>query len=119
VGDVEADEGPRHALERQLALQFVDRVGGALVGLHRGELELLEQVRGVRSARSSSWRFEPRCGTSTRGALERLLEHRAVVEVERHEQLARALLRGAEVAAREKAERHVGIGVPVDVLEKR
>ena len=35
VRDVEADERARHRLEAELSSELVDRITGALVGLHR------------------------------------------------------------------------------------
>ena len=46
-GDVEADQGTRQPLQAELAAELIDGISCPLFGLHRRQLELLQQVPRV------------------------------------------------------------------------
>jgi len=117
-GVVEADERARELLQAEFLPEVVDGVGGALVGLLLGELELLEQVARVLLGQVDQLALRPALGgEDLRRALGRLLEELAVLEVEGDEQLARPG-RGLEVRADEVCGEHVAVGRLLDALEE-
>ena len=85
--DIEADERARQARQAELALQFVDGIGGTLVGFEGGEFELFQQMLCVlvgkvdeRAAGSALRNTDPR-------SIERRFQRFPVLEVEWHKEI--------------------------------
>jgi len=117
VRDVEADEGARDFLQSELALELVDGIARALFGRLAGEPCLLEQMSRILLGQIDQLSFRTPLRYEEPGALERLLDDRAVLDLERQHQLVRTLLQ-QPIRAGEIALEHCGIRNAVDILDE-
>src|SRR5690348_3232649 len=90
--DVETYERARNLLKSELTLQFVNRIARALFGLFTGESLLLQEMTSILHGEVHELALRSPLWSVDLGTLERRLEELSLLEVERNEQLARAIL---------------------------
>src|SRR4029077_15290301 len=97
--------------------QLIDRIPGALVRLHRGELELLEQMTGILLGQGDEITPGSALRNQDPAIWKGLFDQLAIREIEREQELSRFLLH-AHVATGKKYRNDVGVVFAVDIRQE-